>query len=363
MTSASTWTTGCHAPTSWSGEVEEIRSEPAEVAEVIADMDADEEALAGGGAPAPRMPKRTSLGETSEISPPKTLRLGKKEGDAAVEPTNADLLSCMQQRMKRQEHMSTHIGDVYRTVTSRLDTHGEDISRLHKHIQNIGEKMDNIELGGVADAQFRDPRLPTSRSSTSWRRSCSASTSRRRLRERHGRRGHPRRRMWASWSAASGRTHPRRKSWGSLSGSYAQSWRSASTCRLALSLLAQLGVLVAGALRNSGGFKVKLNGEELNLWSTMQKTRDQKDRAQTLMRLASYAQSQFHDVFTNPETYKLICWRSGTLVVFDRRVVRLENKLVWYDGWHADEWYKTTAQNMKDAMEDILATDLPSSRT
>lgn len=46
-------------------------------------------------------------------------------------------------------------------------------------------------------------------------------------------------------------------------------------------------------------------------------------------------------------------------------MARLENnnRLAWYDDWHKNEWYKGTAKDMKEAMEDILATDLSSSRT
>lgn len=78
-------------------------------------------------------------------------------------------------------------------------------------------------------------------------------------------------------------------------------------------------------LRNlSGGMRVKLNGEELSLWSTIQKTQDQKDRARRLMRLAAFVLGAFHPGVETTETYKLSCWRCGTVVAYDRRIAKLE---------------------------------------
>lgn len=167
-------------------EVEEVRSEPAAVdIEEIADVDADEKMLAQ----APRTPKRTSpAAEASSLSPPKTLRTDRA---ANSEPTNSDLLNYMQQMFARQEQMSVQIGDVYAKVTARLNTHEEDIQKLH----------------------------------------C-ASTSRHRRRRVYDQRVRSLQQRWTSWSsAASGRTRPRRRSCRSSKRSCVQSWRSASTCR------------------------------------------------------------------------------------------------------------------------------------
>lgn len=52
---------------------------------------------------------------------------------------------------------------------------------------------------------------------------------------------------------------------------------------------------VVSFLRNlNNGMKVKLNGEALPLWSTIQRTRGQKDTTRRLIRLAAHVQNTFH---------------------------------------------------------------------
>lgn len=76
---------------------------------------------------------------------------------------------------------------------------------------------------------------------------------------------------------------------------------------------------------------------------------------------------QGHVVSSVPqvETYKLVCWRSGSIVAFDQRVAQLRGStLAFYDGWHRSDRYSEQDREVIDKqLQDILSADLESSRS
>lgn len=103
---------------------------------------------------------------------------------------------------------------------------------------------------------------------------------------------------------------------------------------------AAVGFLRASSLR------VKLNNEELSLWFTLQKTKEQKDRSKRLMRMAACVQANFLGNITPTETFKFVCWKSGSIVALDMRIAKLVfEKVSFFDDWWALGKHKETVEN------------------
>lgn len=187
-------------------------------------------------------------------------------------------------------------------MTARLDNHEEEISKLHKNIQNLGENIDNIEFGGAADMQFRNLEASLIKKSEvmekEWQRKYEQAPSQKAARPEGPsptteldilviggfRQDTPKAQILKV---------PERITRPKLAQRFeCSSWEVfclylvSSVCFLRDPTPALARQAVAFLLY-PGSFKVNLSGEELNLWSTMQKTRDQKDRARRLMRLAA----------------------------------------------------------------------------
>lgn len=61
------------------------------------------------------------------------------------------------------------------------------------------------------------------------------------------------------------------------------------------------------------------------MWTTLLETKEQKDRSRRLMRVATCLQGYFVSTAHKVETYKLVCWKSSSIVAFDDRVVQLRD--------------------------------------
>lgn len=111
--------------------------------------------------------------------------------------------------------------------------------------------------------------------------------------------------------------------------------------------------------------RFKLGSEEITLWTTLQTSKDQKDRSRRLMRMAACRQGHFIATTPRVETYKLICWQSGSIVAFDQRVAQLrDSQLTFYDGWHrSDRYTEQDKKVIEKQLHDILNADLESSRS
>lgn len=236
----------------------------------------------------------------------------------------------------RQEGLSIQVDGVYKRVSARLDSHATDISRLHTNLPNLSEKIDSIELVRAAAAQFKDVEANFMNKfevmEKEPQRKYEQAPS-----QPPGRPGGPAATADVDILAIGGFRQDTPKAQvlkvfeKVVRPKMAQrfdltTWEA--FCPYLLSSVCSLRAPTPALARQAVSFlrssslKVKLNGEELSLWSTIQKTCEQKDRARRLMRLASYVQTQYIDGMVAAETYKLICWRSGTVVVFDRRIAR-----------------------------------------
>lgn len=53
------------------------------------------------------------------------------------------------------------------------------------------------------------------------------------------------------------------------------------------------------------------------------------------------------------DTYRLVCWKSGAVVAFDKRIVN--SQVVFYDDtWWAPENYKDTMESIKNHIKQVV---------
>lgn len=80
----------------------------------------------------------------------------------------------------------------------------------------------------------------------------------------------------------------------------------------------------------------KVQVADVELYANLQKTQTQKGRSRRLMRLAVKNQSLSTTTAKTTPTWKLVCWRSASIVVDNSRIPKLsmDNKdIMMSDGW------------------------------
>lgn len=116
---------------------------------------------------------------------------------------------------------------------------------------------------------------------------------------------------------------------------------------------AAVGFLRTAALR------ITMHNEELSMWATLQKTKEQKDRPRRLMRVAACVQANFQGNVTLAERYRLVCWKSGVIMALDMCIAKLVNNQVAYDDtWWSPEQYKGSMENNETQIKEVVGEDV-----
>lgn len=85
-------------------------------------------------------------------------------------------------------------------------------------------------------------------------------------------------------------------------------------------------------------YHVQVNGARLRIWATLQKPKDVRDRNKKLLRLASVVQGHLRYKSMIVEDFKVICWRSSSIVVAGRKVLTLTDGQTVIEGdWYDDK--------------------------
>lgn len=101
-------------------------------------------------------------------------------------------------------------------------------------------------------------------------------------------------------------------------------------------------------------YSMTVKGEKLNVWATPQKPRGVRERSKTLIRLARILQADLKAQDHVHEDYKVVCWRSTSVVISGKNVYKLNDTVVniepnWYD---ANSWAAS-----KESIEERLQAD------
>lgn len=221
-----------------------------------------------------------------------------------------------------------------------MDPTQSELAALHRHARHgdrpFGQvrdgKVESLELGhgmqdGALDSRLRLARhgevhgLARAGDEAEGTAVCSSS---RQLLFRHGSRYHRHRRLQATHAEGADLECVRARP--SAQVGQALRLRNMGSLRFELAQLGPLLVLCFACFGPSGGefqrskaARAKVNGDEFNICTTLQKTKEQKDRGLRLMRLGSRS---FKADAPPTETYKLMRWRPGMAVVYETRIAR-----------------------------------------
>lgn len=133
-------------------------------------------------------------------------------------------------------------------------------------------------------------------------------------------------------------------------------------CAVLVGLRAALAVLLAAWARKcvssikSAATQILEEGHEaIKVWATIRKTKEHQARNRRLMRTAAMFQ-QFNRLCSGMETYKLVCWRSGCVVVGGRRICRLTPQQTWEfsPNWFAPDVWTKNETFLREAATKIL---------
>lgn len=108
----------------------------------------------------------------------------------------------------------------------------------------------------------------------------------------------------------------------------------------------------------------KLNNYEVKVWGTLQKPKEVRDRNKRLLRVAEVLMQHTKvGIDISKDTFKNICWRSGTIVLANRRIAKVVQEgstysLTWGEKWYdgdifqeSDTVIKAAAQRVMDDIE------------
>lgn len=92
-----------------------------------------------------------------------------------------------------------------------------------------------------------------------------------------------------------------------------------------------------------------VHGKRSNVWTTLPKTREARERNKTSIRLASIVQAHLCDKGPALESYKTICWRSSSVVVAGRRICSLtDTKLDVDETWFGDQIWHSSKEGFEE---------------
>lgn len=114
-------------------------------------------------------------------------------------------------------------------------------------------------------------------------------------------------------------------------------------------------ILFLAALRKQDTV-LRMNNHEVEIWGALQKPKEVRDRNRRLLRVAEALQQHVAPgVGINKETFKNICWISGTIVIADRRIARdakeggSDFKLVWNEHWYDTQFFRGAVAHIESA--------------
>lgn len=342
---------------------------------------------------APRTPKRESHDAGgADATPAKTSR-------KAHQPSNADLMDFpkdmkaqqnstteqLQEVQGRQTETTGQLDQMFRLFTQRIDGHDADLAKINQNLAEMNENIDNLELTGLAQPDPKlDERLKSMEEDMLRRLAL--------LEQEMLKKGPPAepQRGGLGTPVAPGETDTvviggfkRDTPKGQIIKTYERilqgrmqqrfgdmfSWEVC--CPYLLSSVLFIRCPSAALARQAVNYlrsvqmRFKLGSEEITLWTTLQNSKDLKDRSRRLMRMASCLQGHFAAAAPQVETYKLVCWRSGSIVAFDQRVAQLkDSQLTFFDGWHRSNRYTEQGRKViEKQLLDTLNADLESSRS
>lgn len=105
--------------------------------------------------------------------------------------------------------------------------------------------------------------------------------------------------------------------------------------------------------------KINFNGHTIQIYATIQKPKEVREKNGVLLRSAEYLQTNLFEAFGKVENYKCVCWRSSTLVVHNRRIAKITRhdagnyEVAFQNGWHDPNIFKTPAADMEAAVRNI----------
>lgn len=104
----------------------------------------------------------------------------------------------------------------------------------------------------------------------------------------------------------------------------------------------------------SRDYFMTVNGERLKVWATLQKPREIRERSKKLIRMAAVLQASLRSPDQVQENYKVVCWRSSSVVILGRKVCSLNDNTVSIEAdWYDPNLWTTT----KEALEQSLLND------
>lgn len=93
------------------------------------------------------------------------------------------------------------------------------------------------------------------------------------------------------------------------------------------------------ALRRRLKLQSKVNDIAHDIWGTLQKPKEVKARNRRLIKLAEYMQRFLAPEIKQQENWKCVCWRTGTVILKDRRACRVTHAggdiydLTFFEQW------------------------------
>lgn len=282
-------------------------------------------------------------------SPPKTSRLLGMASSSSGQPSSADLMSLMVKMMEKHDATAAQNDLLLKTIMGRVDSHDDALTKMARKVEELNDNMDNIELGHLAEG-IPEEKIAKMEKDIADRMEAKMEAMMAALEQEMRAKGPPAVPPRAPQATAGtdadtvviGGVHrdtpkqqilkvwervvlPKLRQKFDLAGCEAY-------CPYLLSLVLfcrcsspRLARQIVAYLRSCSP-RTRLNNDEFGLWASPQKTREQKDRARRLMRLASCLQGFFHPGAAATETYKLVCWRSGTVRREGRLSLRRQNQ-------------------------------------
>lgn len=105
-----------------------------------------------------------------------------------------------------------------------------------------------------------------------------------------------------------------------------------------------------------------MNNKSFTIWGTLQKPKEVRERNRRLLRITEYLEQHIcQGVKVHPKTFQNICWRSGTIVIADRRIARISTssdgsfKLEWSENWFDTNVFRGAAAQMENAAQKLMS--------
>lgn len=329
--------------------------------------------------PAPKTPKRMPDIDSKDMSPAKTA----KQGDPPQpEPTNSDLLQFMRHMQASQEQSM-------KLVTIRLDIAEGRLSRMEEQtttrLDVLEAKLEMIEIADDHDKtarsrvaaleksvkenadklekQLREARTSSTSgaASSSGSRGAQAQDLEPMVKIGSFEQETPRGALEEAWT-----NHIRpivEKHMDVARAGVRAPYMLSSQLEARFSDLSQARAFLAALRKQDIIFK--LNNHDIKIWGTSQKPKEVRERNRRLLRVAEVLlQHVGPNTFIHKETFKNSCWRSGAIVIGNRRIARNNREaddsfnIIWNEKWYDTQIFRGSAAQIESAaqmvMDDLL---------